>query len=152
MNGDTHAGKNVIPPVVLDTNVLVGAGFNPRSASARILDAVKQQKVRMMWNGETRREILRIMQQIPPLRSLDVAQLFLPANRVTAATHPDRFAVVADPDDRKFAALAREAGAALISSDEHLLSCRDRIEVLVLTPGAFWRRLQAQHSGDTAAT
>jgi predicted nucleic acid-binding protein len=140
------------PPVVLDTNVLVGAGFNPRSASARILDAVKQGKLRMMWNEETRREILRIMQQIPPMRSLDVSQSFLESNRVTSATHPDRFAVVADPDDRKFAALAHEAGAALISSDEHLLSCCDAIGVLVLTPGAYWRQLQlAEQSGVTAA-
>jgi hypothetical protein len=38
--------------VVLDTNVLVAAGFNPRSASA------KQGQVRMVWNDATRREMV----------------------------------------------------------------------------------------------
>ena len=43
------------PAVVLDTNVLVAAGFNPRSASARIVNAVKQGKLHMLWNEATRR-------------------------------------------------------------------------------------------------
>jgi hypothetical protein len=34
--------------VVLDTNVFVAAGFNPRSASARIVEAVKRGQVRMV--------------------------------------------------------------------------------------------------------
>ena len=47
------------PAVVLDTNVFVAAGFNPRSASARIVDAVKHGQVRMVWNDATRREPAR---------------------------------------------------------------------------------------------
>jgi predicted nucleic acid-binding protein len=62
------------PAVVLDTNVFVAAGFNPRSASAKIVNAVKEGQVRMVWNDATRREIERIMHQIP------------------AAPHPERFA------------------------------------------------------------
>lgn len=63
------------PLLVLDTNVLVAAGFNPRSASARIVDAVKQGRLRMVWNDATRREIERIVQQIPPLRLPPVVEL-----------------------------------------------------------------------------
>ncbi|HEU4642486.1 MAG TPA: PIN domain-containing protein [Gemmatimonadaceae bacterium] len=125
------------PAVVLDTNVLVAAGFNSRSASARIVDAVKRGRLRMMWNDDTRREIERILRQIPPLRSLDAARLFHPADRYALATHPERFAIVPDPEDRKFAALAHAAGAILVSNDEHLLSHRDRLDVRVLTPAAF---------------
>jgi predicted nucleic acid-binding protein len=130
------------PPVVLDTNVFVAAGFNPRSASAKILDAVKQGRLRMVWNDATRREIERILQQIPPLRARPVAHLFRPEDRFTAPTHPERFADIPDPDDRKFAALAHAAGAVLISNDEHLLRHRDHTDLTVLTPGAFWRREQ----------
>ena len=126
-------------PVVLDTNVFVAAGFKLRSASAKIVGAVKQRRLRMVWNDATRREIERIMQQIPPLRRLDVAQLFRPEDRFAGATDPERFAFVPDPDDRKFAALAHAAEATLITSDEHLLQQRDRIDVPVLTPGAFWK-------------
>jgi predicted nucleic acid-binding protein len=130
------------PIVVLDTNVFVAAGFNPRSASRKIVDAVKLGQVRMLWNDAIRREIERIMQQIPPLRAQSVADLFRPEDRFTAATHPERFADIPDPDDRKFAALAHAAGAVLISNDDHLLRQRGRSDLAVLTPGAFWRRQQ----------
>jgi uncharacterized protein len=128
--------------VVLDTNVLVAAGFKPRSASAKIVDAVKQGQVRMVWNDATRREIEHIIGKIPPLRARADARLFRTEDRFTAPTHPERFDFIPDPDDRKFAALADAAGAVLISNDEHLLAHRDRMAVPVLTPSAFWSRLQ----------
>jgi uncharacterized protein len=101
------------PAMVLDTNVFVAAGFNPRSASAKIVAAVKQGQVRMVWNEATRREIEYIMQHIPPLRAHAVSNLFRPEDRYIVATHPERFAFIPDPDDRKFAALAHAAGATL---------------------------------------
>jgi predicted nucleic acid-binding protein len=127
------------PAVVLDTNVLVAAGFNPRSASAKIVNAVKQGELTMVWNDATRREIERILHRIPPLRAQAVEQLFRPEARFTAPTHPERFAEIPDPDDRKFAALADASGAILISNDEHLLGHRDRMNVTVLTPSEFWK-------------
>jgi predicted nucleic acid-binding protein len=130
-------------PVVLDTNVFVAAGFNPRSASAQLVDAAKQGQLRMVWNDATRREIERIMGQIPPLRTHAVADLFRPADRFTGATHPERFAQIEDPDDRKFAALADAAGATLVSNDDHLLRHRERLKVPVLTPGEFLRSQQS---------
>jgi predicted nucleic acid-binding protein len=128
------------PPVVVDTNVFVAAGFNRRSASAKILDAVRRGEVRMVWNDATRREIERIMRKIPPLRRHDVAELFRPEDRFTGPTHPERFPEIPDPDDRKFAALADAAGAIVISNDEHLLGYRGERDLTVLTPGAYWRR------------
>ena len=130
-----------LPPVVLDTNVFVAAGFNSRTASARIVDAVRKGQVRMIWNAATRREIERIVQQIPPLRAEPIEDLFRPADRFSAETHPERFAAIPDPDDRKFAALAHAAGAILISNDEHLLRSQDP-DLTVLTPTAFWKRQQ----------
>jgi uncharacterized protein len=130
------------PSVVLDTNVFVAAGFNPHSASARLLDAVKRGQLRMMWNDATRREIERIVRQIPPLRTHSMTELFRPEDRFTGSTHPERFLEIPDPDDRKFAALAHAAGAMLISNDDHLLQARGRIDVTVLTPSEFWQRQQ----------
>jgi predicted nucleic acid-binding protein len=126
-------------PVVLDTNVLVAAGFNRRSASAKIVDAVKQGDLRMVWDDATRRETERMIRQIPPLRGHDVTELFRPADRFTGPTDRDQFADIPDPDDRKFAALAYAAGAVLVSSDEHLLGYRGDVALTVLGPGAFWR-------------
>jgi predicted nucleic acid-binding protein len=128
------------PAVVLDTNVLVAAGFNPRSASAGIVSAVREGELRMVWNDATRHEIERIVHRIPPLRAQPLAELFRPEDLFTAPTHPERFAEIPDPDDRKFAALAEAAGAVLISNDEHLLGSRDRMRPAVLTTGEFWKR------------
>ena len=75
--------------------------------------------------------------KICPLRARPVAELFRPADRLTAATHPERFSFIPDPDDRKFAALAQAAGAILISNDKHLLRYRDNMDFRVLTPGGF---------------
>jgi putative PIN family toxin of toxin-antitoxin system len=142
--------------VVVDTNVFVAAGFNPRSASAKIVEAVKRGQIRMVWNEATRREIERILRHIPPLRSHAVSDLFRPEGHYAAATHPERFSFVTDPDDRKFAALAHAAGAALISNDDDLLRHRDRlghcqvngdlrkIEVASGTRVAFWRHSVAE--------
>jgi predicted nucleic acid-binding protein len=135
-------GSAASAPVILDTNVFVAAGFNPRSASGRIVDAVKKGQLRMVWNDPTRREIEHIMQKIPPLRAHSVSDLFRPRDRYVAATHPERLAFIPDPDDRKFAALAAATGATLISNDDHLLRYRDQMDVTVLTPGAFWKRRQ----------
>jgi predicted nucleic acid-binding protein len=126
--------------VVLDTNVVVAAGFNPRSASAKIVEAVKQGQLRMVWNEATRREIERIMQHIPSLRAHDLSELFRPGDRHMAPTHPQRFAHILDPDDRTFAALAHATDATLISNDDHLLRHREPMEVTVLTPHEFWNR------------
>jgi uncharacterized protein len=126
--------------VVLDTNVFVAAGFNPHSASAQIVDAVKQGQLRIVWDDATRRESERITQHIPPLRTTSTVELFRPADRFTGTTHPEQFLDIPDPDDRKFAALAHAAGAMLISNDSHLLQHRDRMEVRVLTPSELWQR------------
>jgi len=133
--------------VVVDTNVFVAAGFNPGSAARKIIKAVQDGRIQMVWNESTRREIERILSQIPPLRATSVADLFRPENQVTAATNPGQFTAVPDPDDRKFAALAHAAGAVLISNDEHLLGVRDRLGVTVLTPGDYWRRCQESRRG-----
>jgi predicted nucleic acid-binding protein len=133
------------PLVVLDTNVFVGAGFNPRSASRRLLDAARRGEARMAWNAATRREIEHVLRRIPPLRAYPVADLFRPAARFRGRTRPERFAGVPDPDDRKFAALAHAAGAVLVTSDEHLLGAPARLGLRVMTPGAFWREFEQQH-------
>lgn len=130
------------PSVVLDTNVFVAAGFNPHSASARLLDAVKRGELRMVWNDATRHEIELIVRRIPPLRTYSIADLFRPEDRFTGATNSEQFMAIPDPDDRKFASLADGAGAILISNDDHLLQARDRMEVTVLTPSEFWHHQQ----------
>lgn len=132
--------------VVLDTNVFVGAGFNPDSASAALLDAVRRGRLRMPWSDATRAEVERILRKIPPLAWGDARGLFRDADRVDGPVSEDGLGWIPDPEDWKFAALARSAGAVLVSADEHLLGGRDdgapeEVGFAVWTPGEAGRRL-----------
>lgn len=122
------------PPVVLDTNVFVAAGFNRGSHSARLVDAVREGRLRMVWDDATRQEIEHVVRQIPRLSWSAIADLFRGEDRFEGSTHPDEFGFVPDPPDRKFAALADAAQAPLVTSDAGLLSAGRHMAVPVIKP------------------
>jgi uncharacterized protein len=126
--------------VVIDTNVFVAAGFNPASASARILTGVREGRFRLVWNEPTRRETEMILRRIPRLDWGKVADLFRPAGEFTGPTDPEAFAVIEDPDDRKFAALSAAATAPLVTSDKHVLAQSSAVGIEAVTPTAFLAR------------
>jgi predicted nucleic acid-binding protein len=126
---------------VLDTNVFVAAGFNPKSHSAHILGAVRAGIVRLVWDDQTRLETEYIIGKIPPLSGTDLSEFFRPGGQYDGPTHPEQFASVPDPADRKFAALAAATEAVLITNDRHLLDGRPHPGVMVLTPGEFVARV-----------
>jgi len=123
--------------VVLDTNVFVAAAFNPRSHAARIVDAVREGRLRLTWNEATQRETRRILERIPPVSWEPFADLFREENRYRGTINPGWFGHVSDPDDRKFGALAYAAGATLITQDDDLLEGRSNVGVPILTPTEF---------------
>jgi predicted nucleic acid-binding protein len=123
--------------VVIDTNVFVAAGFNPRSAAARILDRVRDGRLQLVWNRPTRDETEMILRRIPRLDCGQFAELFQPEAEYFGSVDPDAFAAVPDRDDRKFAALSAAANAPLVTSDYDLLAHRDTIGIAVLTPREF---------------
>lgn len=119
--GDNPAQAEALG-VVLDTNILVAAGFSPGSASGRIVAAVERGVLVLVWNSATRRETERILRKIPPIRQEHFIPLFDAGYAFTGETDPGAFSAVTDPEDRKFAALAAAADVELISQDDHLLS------------------------------
>ncbi len=123
--------------VVLDTNVFVAAAFNPRSHAARILDDVRQERLRMVWNEATRRETRTVLQRIPPISWRSVADLYRDEDRYEGEVNPGWFGQVRDPADRKFGALAYAADAVLITQDDDLLEGRSNVAVRILTPSEF---------------
>jgi predicted nucleic acid-binding protein len=126
--------------IVADTNVFVAAGFNPRSASARILSAVRNGRLQLIWNEATRRETEKILRQIPRLSWEKFADLFRPEGEFLGKVDPEAFGFIPDPDDRKFAALGAAANAPLITNDNHLLAYRDVAGIEILTPQEFLAR------------
>lgn len=120
--------------MILDTNVIVAAGFAPRSASAELVDAVRRGAVTLVWNEVTRAETRRLLDQIPPLRWSRFADLY-EGQGFEGPTDPERYVgLLGGRLDREFAALAHATGAMLISSDDDFLSVRDDLDVKVLTP------------------
>jgi uncharacterized protein len=126
--------------VVIDTNVFVAAGFNPKSASARILEGVREGRSRLIWNQPTRRETEMILRQIPRLDWHKFADLFRPEEEFTGPVDPEAFAAIADPDDRKFAALSAAANVPLVTNDKLVLAQQGRIGIEVVTPREFLAR------------
>ena len=126
--------------VVIDTNVFVAALFNPRSASARILEDVREGRFRLIWNQPTGHETETILRRIPRLDWQKVADLFRPEDEFTEPADPAAFAVIADPDDRKFAALSAAANAPLVTSDNLVLAQRGRMGIEIVTPRDFLAR------------
>ena len=126
--------------IVIDTNVFVAAGFNPRSASARVLAAARDGRFRLIWNTSTRRETEMILMRIPRLDWERFADLFQPEGEFTGSVDADAFALISDPDDRKFAALSAAAKRPLVTNDSDLLSARTSTGIDALTPRAFLAR------------
>jgi predicted nucleic acid-binding protein len=127
--------------VVIDTNVFVAALFNPRSASARILEGVRERRLRLIWNHPTRSETEMILRRIPRLDWQKVADLFRPEDEFIGPVDPAAFTTIADPDDRKFAALSAAANVPLVTSDKLVLAQRGKIGIEIVTPRDFPARL-----------
>ena len=121
--------------LILDTNVFVGAGFNPRSASARLIAAARDGGLTLVWAEETRAETKRILEKIPPLDWPAVAPLFTEEGRFHGPLDLAAMHAVPDPEDRKFAALSAAADVPVVSSDSDLLDVRGVIGAVILTPG-----------------
>jgi hypothetical protein len=88
------------------------------------LAAVRSGTLRLVWDEPTRSETEYVVGKSPPLAGTNLADLFRPDGQFDGPTHPELFEPIADPADRKFAALAAAAGAVLLTNDRHLLADR----------------------------
>jgi predicted nucleic acid-binding protein len=123
--------------VVIDTNVLVASGFNPRSHSAKIVEQVRSGQLRMVWAEQTRDEAAFIVGRIPPLSWEAIAVLFRPEDCYGEMLFPEQFQQISDRADIKFAALSDATGTPLITMDKALLSIRETLAVPMLMPFEF---------------
>jgi len=123
--------------IVLDTNVFVAAAFTPHSHATRIVQAVRDGDLNLVWNEATRCEAQAVVENIPPIDWEPFDDLFQQEWEYTDDTFPALFDAVSDPADRKFAALADFSLATLISNDDHLLSVRDCLRTPVMTAVEF---------------
>jgi uncharacterized protein len=123
--------------IVLDTNTFVAAGYNPDSHSATIIGAVERGSLSLVWHRETKSETRKVIEHIPRLSWEHFRDLFTEENEFRGAIQVDNYPFIEDPEDRKFAALADVTGTTIVTSDQHLLSQKDRIRAQVMTPRQF---------------
>jgi uncharacterized protein len=120
--------------VVLDTNVLVAAAYNPASASRRLVEACLAGELTAVLSpallGEYEFILARAARRHP---YLDRLRLLLEG---AEPVHPEQTprVVPEDPDDDKLVAAALASGAVLITNDAHLLSVAGHQGLRVLRP------------------
>jgi predicted nucleic acid-binding protein len=127
--------------VVLDTNVLIAAAFRSESYAGRLVAALRQGRLRLVWDGPTRHESEALLRRIPPISWEDFVDLYREEDRFPGDVAPEAFTAVPDPEDRKFAALASAAEATLVTLDAHLLDAPLGASARVATPRALLERL-----------
>ncbi|MFK7945704.1 MAG: putative toxin-antitoxin system toxin component, PIN family [Paracoccaceae bacterium] len=115
---------------IFDTNLFVGAGFNPRSASARLIKAAREGRLEMVWNKATQDETRRVLTKIPRISWEAVEGIFLPAHEALVVEDLSHVGFVTDPGDRKYAALSLATGTPVVTSDDDLLCHADRLNVV----------------------
>ena len=123
-----------VTQVVLDTNVLVAAAYNPNSASRRLVEACLRGDLTAVLSPALRNEydfILGRAVRGQPYRERLQRLLETAAEVVPGATPrvvPD------DPDDDKLVAVALAAEAVLVTNDAHLLAVDGHAGLRVVRP------------------
>jgi putative PIN family toxin of toxin-antitoxin system len=120
--------------VVLDTNVLIAAVYNPASASRRVVEACLGSELMPVLSPALRREyefiLARAARGQPYLerihRLVDGAEMVEPA-------HTPRV-VADDAEDDKLVSAALAAGAILVTNDAHLLAIAGHQGLKVVRP------------------
>ena len=124
--------------VVLDTNVLVAAHFNPGSASNKILDLCQRKKLVLVLTSHILKEFSLILHNISARKSFRKRMDKIISQAILIKRAPRVNVVTEDPEDNKFLSCAL-AGKVdyIITSDRHLLVLRKFREIKIVKPVQF---------------
>lgn len=124
--------------VVLDTNVLVAAHFNPESASNKILELCQRKKLILVLTPRILKEFSLIMRNISARKSFRKRMDEIISQAILIKKTPRVDIVSEDPEDDKFLSCAL-AGRAdyIITSDRHLLVLRKFRGTKIIKPTQF---------------
>lgn len=134
------------PRLVIDTNLVVAAYFNPRSASAKIIRLLRDHfAFDVVYTERMRREIWQILRNIRASKTFqNEMKKILDGGLRVMRTRPHRI-VRDDPEDDKFVDCALAAKADyLITNDHHMLKLGEIDDIEVLRPTEFVRRLEGK--------
>ena len=84
--------------LVLDTNVLVSASFNPQSSSAKIIQWIRDEKCEFVWDEATQAETKHVLDQIPKIGWEDFVWLFNPQTQYKGKDREPERVGLGNPD------------------------------------------------------
>jgi putative PIN family toxin of toxin-antitoxin system len=136
--------------VVLDTNVFLRALINPHSRCGRLLDEFADD-YELALSPAIVREVLEVLHR-PQLRArflqiaqLDIARIIGLFEQAQVVEPQDVPAVSRDPEDDKFLACAKAAGAGcLVTEDQDLLVLEEYEGTRICQPAGFIALLEAR--------
>jgi putative PIN family toxin of toxin-antitoxin system len=136
--------SKVIPKIVIDTNLLIAAFFNKKSASFKILKMAEEGKVKVLWSDIIKKEGEKILKNIrapQKFKNFLTEKIFRKENRITKV--PRINIVKEDVEDNKFLACAQKGKANLIiSNDRHLLEIKKFRGIPILRPTQAIKKLK----------
>ena len=112
--------------IVIDTNLIIAARFNPKSASAKILEKAEKGKLELIWSDEMYREAMRILQNVRADEKFykRIEKILNSSHKVTQL--PRLNIIHEDPSDNMFLAAALQGSADyIVSNDRHLLRLKE---------------------------
>lgn len=124
--------------VILDSNIFIAAAFNKKSSSSKIVEIIKRGHLILVWDEKTKAETKKLITQIPVIEWGQFAQLFTEDTFHDTKVDKSEFkSSISDPDDRKFAALAKSSSAPIVSNDSDLLDTQKHTGIKVYKPRDF---------------
>lgn len=112
--------------IVIDTNLIIAARFNPESASAKILEKAEKGELELIWSDGMYREAMQILQNVRADEKFykRIEKILNNSHKVTQL--PRINIIQEDPSDNMFLAAALQGGADyIVSNDRHLLHLKE---------------------------
>ena len=127
--------------VVLDTNLLVAAHFNPKSASNKILELCQKKELVLVLTSHILKEFSFIMRNISARKNFRKRLDKIISGAILIKKAPRVNIVAEDPQDNKFLSCAL-AGRAdyIITSDKHLLVFKKCRGIRIVKPAQFLKQ------------
>src|SRR5262245_45633489 len=126
--------QHPVDRVVLDTNVLVAAAYNPASASRRLVEACLAGELTAVVSAAVRAENERILSRATRGRPYTGRLRQLLGQAEVVEPGEPLHVVPDDPDDDKLVAAALAASAVLVTNDRHLLAVAGSQGLRVMRP------------------
>ncbi len=141
-HGEDEGVGEAAMKVVIDTNVIIAALRNPRSASARIVEMAISGEIQPIGSFKTKQEAARLAQRggISREQWPKVDRLLYRTAEVSAG---EKFSVSTDRSDNLFFEAAHAGWAQyIISNDRHLLEHDGFWGIRVLRPADFLKAIK----------